>query len=343
MNDNWLNTHSHRRFNALSGEWVLVSPQRTQRPWQGANEGAASLKRPGYDPDCYLCAGNARANGERNPDYRGVFVFRNDFTALSDDATNITGLDQPLFQADPVTGECRVICYSPQHDASLGELPTPVIEQVVRTWQAQWCELSARPDIAAVTLFENRGEMMGASNPHPHGQLWASSIIPDEQQREATQQAAYYQTHQRALLLDYAHEELQRNERVVLKQDQWLALVPYWAVWPFELLVLPLRAVSGFDQLCEADFSSLSVLLKQIITGYDRVFNTPFPYSMGWHARPCDSNAHPEWQLHAHFYPPLLRSATVRKYQVGFEMLGMPQRDITPEAAATQLREAFIS
>jgi UDPglucose--hexose-1-phosphate uridylyltransferase len=329
---------SHRRRNALTGEWVLVSPHRTLRPWQGQHEAAASATRPAYDPQCYLCPGNERANGAVNPQYAQPYVFANDFSAL-DAAGDASARGEGLFASQSVSGECRVLCYSPRHDRSLGDLPPPEAVGVVRAWRAQFAELDARPDLAYVLIFENRGEMMGASNPHPHGQIWATSVVPDEVEHELLQQQAYHTAHGRPLLIDYVASELQAGERVVTSNDHWVALVPFWAVWPFEMLVLPRRPVAAFDELQPAEEQSLARLLQSIVATYDRVFDVPFPYSMGWHSRPSRNHAAAGWTLHAHFYPPLLRSATVRKFQVGFEMLAMPQRDLTPEAAAARLRE----
>jgi UDPglucose--hexose-1-phosphate uridylyltransferase len=329
---------SHRRRNALTGEWVLVSPHRTLRPWQGQHEAASAAARPAYDPQCYLCPGNKRANGAVNPQYTQPYVFANDFSAL-DAAGDANARGAGLFASQAVSGECRVLCYSPRHDRSLGDLPAQEAVGVVRAWRAQFAELDARRDLSYVLIFENRGEMMGASNPHPHGQIWATSVVPDEVERELQQQQAYHAAHGRPLLIDYVESELQAGERVVTANDHWVALVPFWAVWPFELLVLPRRSVAAFDELQPAEEDSLAKLLQSIVATYDRVFDVPFPYSMGWHSRPSRNYAAAGWTLHAHFYPPLLRSATVRKFQVGFEMLAMPQRDLTAEAAAARLRE----
>lgn len=329
---------SHRRRNALTGEWVLVSPQRSLRPWQGRHEPAPSAARVAHDPHCYLCPGNQRANGAINPAYKKPYVFANDFSALSTvgDASDQAG---GLLTAEPVAGECRVLCYSPRHDLSLGHLPARDALAVVRAWRAQFSELDARADLAYTLIFENRGEMMGASNPHPHGQIWATSIVPDEVERELQTQRAYQSAHGRPLLIDYLQAELKATERVVTSNAHWVAVVPFWAVWPFELLILPRRAVAAFDELEPDEEESLAALLQTVVTTYDRLFEVPFPYSMGWHPRPSRSGPDSGWILHGHFLPPLLRSATVRKFQVGFEMLAMPQRDLAPEAAAARLRE----
>jgi UDPglucose--hexose-1-phosphate uridylyltransferase len=332
-----LEEQSHRRRNALTGEWVLVSPHRTLRPWLGQQAVPDVAARAAYDPSCYLCPGNARADGARNPRYVGSFVFPNDFPALSA-AGAAMPQEHPLFAAEGVTGECRVICYSPRHDLSLGDLPVEEVVAVVRTWREQFRELDARADLAYLLIFENRGEMMGASNPHPHGQLWATSVLPNEIVMESGCQSAYLRDRGRALLTDYLQAELAAGTRVVRSNPHWVAMVPFWAEWPFELLVLPTRPVSGFEDITAEEEKSLAALLSGVVATYDRMFGVAFPYSMGWHPRPSDGSRHAEWVLHGHFYPPLLRSASVRKFQVGFELLAMPQRDLTPEVAAEKLR-----
>jgi len=328
---------SHRRRNLLTGDWVLVSPQRTQRPWLGAVDAPARANSATHDPGCYLCPGNTRANGSRNPSYTHTFVFDNDFPALNSSATGAETASA-LLVAAPVSGSCRVICYSPRHDLSLGDLGQDDAEHVVATWVSEWRALHHRADLAYTLIFENRGEMMGASNPHPHGQLWASSVIPDIVAREQREQKDYAEQHGRPLLTDYLRIELEADRRIVLRNDDWVALVPFWAEWPFELLLLPVQPVSAFDRLTIAQTMALAEIVPRLVRVYDRVFDTAFPYSMGWHGRPNDAAPHEEWVLHAHFLPPLLRSASVRKFRVGFELLGMPQRDLTPEAAAERLR-----
>jgi UDPglucose--hexose-1-phosphate uridylyltransferase len=330
---------SHRRRNALTGEWVLVSPERTLRPWQGQHEPSPAAARAAYDPQCYLCPGNKRANGAVNPPYAQPYVFANDFPALT--ASDASSRADELLMSQPVSGECRVLCYSPRHDLSLGSLPAQETVAVVRAWRAQFSELEARRDLAYVLIFENRGEMMGASNPHPHGQIWATSIVPDEVELELHHQRVHHATHRSPLLVDYLQTELAAAERVVTANADWVALVPFWAVWPFELLVLPRRSIAAFDELESREEESLAALLQSIVAGYDRLFDVPFPYSMGWHPRPSRCGPDAGWILHAHFLPPLLRSATVRKFQVGFEMFGMPQRDVTPETAAARLRDSI--
>lgn len=329
----------HRRYNPLNGEWVLVSPHRSKRPWQGQQEATEADQRPAYDPTCYLCPGNVRANGEVNPAYTGTFVFDNDFAALLPDTAvghvNVGG----LLRAEAESGVGRVICFSPRHDLTLPEMDVPAIRGVVDVWVEQFRELGARPDINYVQIFENKGQVMGCSNPHPHGQIWAQRTVPGEPAKETVQQAAYFAEHGRSLLTDYLALELERQERVVLENAHWVVLVPYWAVWPFETLVLPRRHVQDLTQLTEAERDALASILQQLTIRYDNLFHTSFPYSAGLHQRPTDGQEHPEWHLHLHFYPPLLRSATVRKFMVGYEMLGNPQRDITPEAAADRLRQ----
>ena len=331
---------SHRRFNPLSNEWVLVSPHRALRPWQGQVEKPASAIEPEYDPECYLCPGNARAGGVRNPAYRGTFVFDNDFAALKPnvDRERFDPSGKGLLVAEGEAGICRVICFLPRHDLTLATMPSGNIEQVVRTWQQQFAELGALPQIQHVQIFENRGAMMGASNPHPHCQIWATSSVPEAVAKESASQLRYFQSRDGCLLCDYTEVELQQKVRIVCANQDFLALVPFWAVWPFEVLLCSRRHLGSFLDFSEGEISSLSRILQQVTATYNRVFEVPFPYSMGFHQSPSDGGSHPEWHFHAHFYPPLLRSATVRKFMVGFEMLGTPQRDITPEMAAERLQ-----
>ncbi len=328
----------HRRHNPLTGEWVLVSPHRARRPWQGQQEAPDRTARPAHDPGCYLCAGNTRVNGEHNPDYRGTFVFPNDFAALMPDTPDAAPAADPLFQAMSVRGTSRVICFSPDHGKSLPELDLPAIGQVIDTWCAQAAELGAT--YPWVQVFENKGAVMGCSNPHPHGQVWAASYLPNLPVAEDRQQRAYHAGHGRALLLDYAEREAAAAERVVVSTACWLAVVPYWAGWPFETLLLPRFPVQRLDDLTPAQRADLARVLKELTTSYDNLFQCSFPYSMGWHGAPYAPGDATPWQLHAHFYPPLLRSASVRKFMVGFEMLAEAQRDLTPEQAAARLRAA---
>jgi UDPglucose--hexose-1-phosphate uridylyltransferase len=331
--------HPHRRRNLLTGEWVLVSPHRTRRPWQGQVERLPADERPAYDPTCYLCPGNPRAGGKQNPEYSGVYVFENDFAALLSEGPRGDVSQNEFFQAQAETGICRVICFSPRHDLTLPEMEVSDIRRVIDVWTEQVLELGSQPDIHYVQIFENKGAVMGSSNPHPHGQLWGNFRVPQEPAEEDIQQRAYYEQTGSPLLVDYLTAELAAGERLVLEQAHWVALVPYWAVWPFETLVLPRRHIVQLPDLTPDEQEDLAALFKRLLTRYDNLFETSFPYSMGWHGQPSDGAHHPHWQLHAHFYPPLLRSATVKKFMVGYEMLGNPQRDITAEQAAERLRQ----
>ena len=331
--------HPHRRKNLLTGEWVLVSPHRTKRPWQGQVEKTPSDHRPAYDPKCYLCPGNERAGGKYNPQYTNTFVFENDFAALLPAGPQGDVSQGEFFQARGETGRARVICFSPRHDLTLPEMAVSEIRAVVDVWAEQISELGSLPGINYVQLFENKGEVMGCSNPHPHGQLWANHSIPQEPAKEEVQQRAYYAAKGAPLLVDYLQAEVRAGERIVVENESWVALVPYWAVWPFETMVLPRRHIMQLPDLNNAERTALADLLKRLLTRYDNLFETSFPYSMGWHGQPTDGAYHSHWQLHAHFYPPLLRSATVKKFMVGYELLGNPQRDITAEQAALRLRE----
>lgn len=328
--------HPHRRFNPLTGQWVLVSPHRAKRPWQGQVEKAAPDDRPAHDPDCFLCAGNTRVNGEKNPDYQGTFVFTNDFAALMTDTPASPQSEDPLFQCESVRGTSRVICFSPDHSKTLPELPVPAIRQVIDTWCEQVAELSK--DYVWVQVFENKGAAMGCSNPHPHGQIWANSFIPNELAREEQTQKQWLTDKRTPMLLDYAQKEQQSGERTVVETEHWIAVVPYWAAWPFETLLLPKAHVRRLTELSDEQKQDLALALKQLTSRYDNLFQCSFPYSMGWHGAPFTEDDMEYWQLHAHFYPPLLRSATVRKFMVGYEMLAETQRDLTPEQAAERLR-----
>jgi UDPglucose--hexose-1-phosphate uridylyltransferase len=330
----------HRRLNLLTGQWVLVSPHRARRPWLGQVEKVAPEDLPTYDPKCYLCPGNQRSAGAVNPPYTSTFVFDNDFAALL--APKDGGSSERsggLLVAEEETGRCRVICFSPRHDLSLPELPREQVEQVVRTWAQQTSEIGALDDIQYVQVFENKGAMMGASNPHPHSQVWATGHIPNEPAIELERQDAYLHEHGSCLLCDVLRAERESGERVVAANEHFTALVPFWAVWPFEVLLVANQHVASLPDLSPAQVTGLADILQQVTTRYDNLFEVSFPYSMGFHQAPFDGQAHPGQHLHAHYYPPLLRSATVRKFMVGFEMLGMPQRDLTPETAAQRLRE----
>lgn len=336
--------HPHRRQNPLTGQWVLVSPHRTLRPWQGQTETALREHRPTYDPACYLCPGNTRATGAVNPPYASTYVFDNDFSALLPDPAAVDPADDhgvdPLFRREEVQGTCRVICFSPRHDLTLAEMDRAALTAVVDAWAAESAALGTR--YRWVQVFENKGAVMGCSNPHPHGQIWASSALPNDVALEDQHQRAYARQHGRPLLLDYARREIVLGARVVERSDHWLAVVPYWAVWPFETIILPLGPVSRLPELGAAERADLATLLRTLLTAYDRLFDVSFPYSMGWHGAPFgDDEAGTHTQLHAHVFPPLLRSATVKKFMVGYEMLAEPQRDLTPEQAAHRLREAI--
>jgi UDPglucose--hexose-1-phosphate uridylyltransferase len=335
----------HRRYNSLSGEWILVSPHRTERPWGGKEEDGPSAERPRYDPTCYLCPGNTRKEGPTNPDYRETFVFTNDYPALLPDGPvgeQPTAAAGSLFRSQPVRGTCRVICFSARHDLTLPLMAVVDIRRVVDVWAAQVEELGRQ--YRWVQVFENRGDVMGCSNPHPHGQIWAGDFLPNEPSKEEHQQETYWREQGTPLLWDYLAEEILLEERLVLATEHWVVLVPYWATWPFETLLLPRRHVLRFPDLGDAEREDLATVLKRFLTKYDNLFETSFPYSMGWHGAPWGSGDDPRsgghyWQLHAHFYPPLLRSATVKKFMVGYEMLSEAQRDLTPEKAAAVLRE----
>ncbi len=332
----------HRRYNPLTREWVLVSPHRMERPWQGQAERLPQQELPHYDPQCYLCPGNQRAGGERNPDYSGTYVFDNDFSALLPRAAPAhegPRAMSALLVHHPERGVCRVVCYSPRHDQTMAQLSRPQIRQVVDTWTQQYYELGSLPFVSYVQIFENKGEMMGASNPHPHGQIWANESLPSEVAKEHLAQNEYLLEAESCLLCDYLAQELHLGERVVIENEGFVALVPFWAVWPFETLVLGKRHTPSLLHLAESERDGLADILKRLTTRYDRLFGISFPYSMGLHQQPTDGGDHRTWHMHAHFYPPLLRSATVRKFLVGYEMLAQPQRDLTPEAAAMRLRE----
>ncbi len=336
--------HPHRRYNPLKGEWLLVSPHRAKRPWQGQEDAPDLAQRPAHDPACYLCPGNARVTGEVNPAYAGTYVFANDFAALAPDTPPppIPAGDS-LFQISGARGEARVICFSPDHGKSLPELPLSAIEGVVDTWSEQSALLGE--NYAHVQVFENKGAMMGCSNPHPHGQIWASEHVPDEVAREDHTQGQWLATHGTAMLLALAEAEA-GGERVVVQTEHWLAIVPFWAAWPFEVLLLPRFAVTRLPDLSGEQRADLARVLSELTIRYDNLFSCSFPYSMGWHGAPFRPGSEPlrqsdrtHWQLHAHFYPPLLRSASVRKFMVGYEMLAEPARDLTPEQAAAALRK----
>jgi UDPglucose--hexose-1-phosphate uridylyltransferase len=330
----------HRRYNPLTDSWVLVSPHRNKRPWQGQVEKNVEDTRPAYDPDCYLCAGNVRANGSKNPDYTSVFVFDNDFAALLPEKVATSPTDSPFFKVRPERGTARVVCFSPRHDWTIADMTTPDVRAVVDAWVEEYVTLGKRSYIKYVQIFENKGSVMGCSNPHPHGQIWAQESIPDEPLKKQRAQLRYYKKHNRTLLSDYIATELTAQERVLFSNEHMIALVPFWAVWPFEAMIVPRRAMARITDMADAERTALADAYRQLAVMYDRLFQTSFPYSASIHQAPTDGKAHAEWHWHFVFYPPLLRSATVKKFMVGYEMLANPQRDITPETAVRMLREA---
>ncbi len=332
--------HSHARRNALTGEWVLVSPQRLLRPWQGQLETTEAEILPAHDAACYLCPGNERANGLINPEYTGAFAFDNDFAALTE-ASMPEAQAHPLFESRAESGCCRVLCYTERHHTRLATMDAAQLTAALTAMIGEFAALDARSDIGYVQVFENRGNMMGCSNPHPHAQIWATSNVPSEPAKELLSQTGYWNKHDSVLLDDYLQAELADGARVVVASKHCAAVVPYWAVWPFETLLLPRRVVAAPTELAGDEVADIAGTLGKILSGYDSLFGVAAPYSLGLHPRPSDGQPHPEWQFHIHVYPPLLRSATIRKHLVGFEMLGMPQRDLTPEVAAEKLRQSL--
>jgi len=334
-----LSDYPHKRYNPLTGEWVLVSPHRAKRPWQGKVEDAMPDDRPAYDPKCYLCPRNQRAEEHQNPNYKNTFVFDNDFASLLSDTPSESMDEQGLFVAQSEKGICRVICFSPKHNQTIAQMETVDVTKVVQVWMEQFLSLGANELINYVQIFENRGEVMGCSNPHPHGQIWANQTIPTLVEKECAKQLEYNNKTGGILLLDYLNHELQKAERIIFQNEHFVALVPFWAVWPFETMILPREHVSAISDLQEPQISALADIMRRMSVRFDNLFSTSFPYSMGLHQRPTDGCSHAEWQFHIHYYPPLLRSATVKKFMVGYEMLASPQRDIPAEESARRLRD----
>jgi len=330
--------HPHRRRNPLTGEWVLVSPHRAKRPWSGQVEKTVPEDKPEHDPKCYLCPGNERAGGHRNPRYTGTYAFTNDFSALLAD-TPPGGDDDPFFRTESVRGICRVLIFSPSHRRTLPEMSGAEVTAVAAMWREQYLDIRSRPGIRSIQIFENKGAVMGCSNPHPHGQVWSSESIPEVILRKAASQEEYFRRSGRPLLLDYIDRELERDERVIHANGRFVVVVPFWAVWPFEAMIVPRRQVATIAEFEPEDLRLLADAVRALTIRYDNLFETSFPYSAGMHQAPNDGKEHPGFTWHMPFYPPLLRSATVKKFMVGYEMLAEPQRDITPETSARRLKE----
>ena len=333
-----LQDYSHKRFNILTGEWVLVSPHRAKRPWQGQNEAVNNEVRPAHDPSCYLCSGNTRINGEINPKYTDVFIFTNDFAALQNNSPSFQ-IDEGLFKAQSETGICKVICFSPDHSKSLADMTAEEIQKVVFAWQKEYETLGKEPSINYVQIFENKGAVMGCSNPHPHGQIWSQSTLPNEVDKKNTQQLEYYKNHKMSILEKYIQQELEANERIIFQNDAFVVLVPFWAIWPFETMIVPKKHKKNISELNDDEALQFAEAIAVITKTYDKLFNTSFPYSSGIHQAPTNGEDNSHWHFHMSFYPPLLRSATVKKFMVGYEMFGTPQRDITAEQAAQRLKD----
>ncbi|NER15903.1 UDP-glucose--hexose-1-phosphate uridylyltransferase [Spongiivirga citrea] len=327
----------HRRYNILTGEWILVSPHRTKRPWQGKVEKLNPTKQPAFDENCYLCPGNTRANGEVNPIYKNTFAFTNDFAALISGDKNET-LENGLFIAETESGICKVVCFSPNHSLTLPLMTIDAISNVISLWQDEYSALGALEEINHIQIFENKGATMGCSNPHPHGQIWAQQTIPHEVAKKDSHQLAYWNKNKRSILSDYLAQELDADERIILENEYFVALIPYWAVWPYETIIIPKRHLQHIGRLTDLEKQAFAEIIKELTTKYDNLFETSFPYSAGIHQSPTNGNDNEHWHFHMSFYPPLLRSATVKKFMVGYEMFAGPQRDITAEQAANSLR-----
>jgi UDPglucose--hexose-1-phosphate uridylyltransferase len=332
-----LQEYSHKRFNILTGEWVLVSPHRSKRPWQGQQEEVFVEKRPSHDPNCYLCAGNIRINGEVNPEYKDVYVFTNDFAALQKDSPTFSE-ENGLLKTEAERGICKVICFSPDHSKSLGDMEVSEITKVVKVWKYEYELLGSQDFIKNVQIFENKGAAMGCSNPHPHGQIWSQSSLPNEVKKKDDHQREYYQTHGVSLLGLYLKQELESRDRIVYENDHFVVLVPFWAVWPYETMIVPKEHLQDIGLLNEEQEKNFADAIATITKIYDKVFACSFPYSAGIHQSPTNGEDNTHWHFHMSFYPPLLRSATVKKFMVGYEMFGSPQRDITAEQAVKSLK-----
>lgn len=331
--------HPHRRYNPLMDEWVLVSPHRAKRPWQGQQEKTNQENRPEYDSSCYLCPTNARVGGEKNPDYKTPYVFTNDFAALKpEEVSSHKSSENSFFKSEPESGICRVVCFSPRHDLTLPEMELPHIEKVIETWATQYAELGKLPHINHIQIFENKGSVMGCSNPHPHGQIWAQKSLPTIVQKLDIQQKKYFDQHKTTLLGDYVTQEIQAQERIVCENEHFVALVPYWAIWPYETMLISKRNIQNICQFTPEEVKSFAEILKKLTIKYDNLFETSFPYSAGIHQAPTNGADNSHWHFHMNFYPPLLRSASVKKFMVGYEMMAESQRDITAEQSAERLR-----
>lgn len=333
-----LQDYSHKRLNILTGEWVLVSPHRAKRPWQGQNEVISKEQRPSHDPTCFLCAGNTRINGEQNPEYKDVYVFTNDFAALQTTSPRFS-INEGLFKAESEQGICKVVCFSPDHSKSLADMDVEDIAKVVKTWQIEFTELGSNDMINYVQIFENKGAVMGCSNPHPHGQIWSQSTLPNEVEKKDRQQNDYYDRSNTSLLGDYLKQELQANERIIYENEHFVVLTPFWAVWPFETMIVPKTKYTNITEISREEGLAFADAISKITKAYDKLFECSFPYSSGIHQAPTNNKPNEHWHWHMSFYPPLLRSATVKKFMVGYEMFGSPQRDITAEQAASRLKE----
>lgn len=332
-----LQNYSHKRFNSLTGEWVLVSPHRAKRPWQGQKEESSSDNRPTYDPSCYLCAGNVRANGEKNPNYENVFVFINDFSALQNDFKDFE-INDGLLKAKSERGICKVICFSPDHSKSLAQMEVNDIKKVVQVWIKEYLSLKSLEHINYVQIFENKGAIMGCSNPHPHGQIWSQTTLPNEVLKKDKQQFNYFKEHGKTLLTDYLDQELKLQERIIYENEAFVVLVPFWAIWPYETMIVPKKAQKDISVMNDKETELFAEAISVLTNTYDKLFNCSFPYSSGIHQAPTTIENNEHWHWHMSFYPPLLRSATVKKFMVGYELFANPQRDITPESATVTLK-----